>query len=61
MSFTINNKLSFIKNLCKDDFKYFIQEFDNNILDLFKSKEFYPYDYMCDFEKFKEELPNKEV
>ena len=38
MIFTINNKLSFIKNLCKDDFKYFIQEFDNNILDLFKSK-----------------------
>ena len=45
MSFTINNKLSFIdsfqflsssldslgKNLSKDDFKYFSEEFDNNI------------------------------
>ena len=46
MSFTINNKLSFIdsfqflsssldrlvKNLNKDDFKYLSQEFDNNVL-----------------------------
>ena len=45
MSFTINNKLSFIdgfqflislldslvKNISKDDFKYFCQEFDNNV------------------------------
>ena len=45
MSFSINNKLSFIdifrflsspldsfvKNLNKDDFKYFSQEFDNDV------------------------------
>ena len=50
MSFTINNKLSFIesfqflsssldslvKNLSKNDFKYLSQEFDNNVLDLVK-------------------------
>ena len=36
------------------------QEFDNNVLDLVKQKGFYPYEYMSDFEKFKEELPNKE-
>ena len=50
MSFTINNKLSFIdsfqflgpslnslaKNLGKDDFKYLSQEFGNNVLDLVK-------------------------
>ena len=55
MSFTINNKLSFIdsfqflstsldslvKNLCKDDFKYLSQEVDNSILDLVKQKGFY--------------------
>ena len=49
MSFTINNKLSFIdsfqfisssldslaKNQSKFDFKYFSQKFDNNKLDLF--------------------------
>ena len=46
MSFTINNKLSFIdsfqllsssldrliKNVGKDNFKYLTQEFDNNVL-----------------------------
>ena len=74
MSFTVNNKLSFldsfqflsssldslVKNLNKDDFKYLSQEFDNNVLDLVKQKEFYPCKYMSDFEKFKEELRSKE-
>ena len=73
MSFTLNNKLSFIdsfqfiisslhslvKNLNRDDFKYLSQEFDNNVLDLVKKKGFYPNEYMRDFEKFKEELPSK--
>ena len=73
-SFTIINKLRFIdhfqflsisldslvKNLSKDYFKYLSQEFDNNVLDLVKQKGFYPYEYMSDFEKFKEELPSKE-
>ena len=56
MSFSINNKLSFIDSfqfsldslaihLNKDDFKYFSQEFDNNVLDLVRQKEFYPYEY----------------
>ena len=36
------------------------QEFDNSVLDLVKQKGFYPYEHMSDFEKFKEELPNKE-
>ena len=52
MSFSINNKLSFInnfqflsssldtlvKNLAKDDFKYLCKEFDNNAVDLVKQK-----------------------
>ena len=73
MSFTINNKLSVIdsfqflsssldslvKNLDKDIFKYFSQELDNNVLDLVKQKRFYPYEYMSDFEKYKEKLPSK--
>ena len=56
MSFSINNKLTFIdnsqflsfsldslvKNLNKDDFNYLSQEFDNNVLDLVKQKGFYP-------------------
>ena len=36
------------------------QEFDNNVLDLVQGKEFYPYEYMSDFVKFKEEFPSKE-
>ena len=74
MSFTINNKLSFIdnfkflsssldslvRNLSKDDFMYLSQEFDNNELDAVKQKRFYPYEYMSNFKKFKEELPSKE-
>ena len=35
MSFTISNGLSFIdslvKNVNKDDFRYFTREFDNNV------------------------------
>ena len=74
MSFSINNQLSFIdsfqflgslldnlvKKLAKDDLKYFSQEFDNKVLDLVKQKGFYPYKYMSDFEKFKEQLSSKE-
>ena len=53
MSFNINNKLSFIdnfqflstsldslvKNLEKDDFRHFSQEFDSEVLDLVKQKK----------------------
>ena len=73
MSFTINNKLSFIgifqflnssldslvKYLKEDGFKYLSEEFNKNKLDLVKQKGFYPFEYVSDFEKFKEELPRK--
>ena len=72
VGFSINTKLNFInsfqllssslvslKTINKDDFNYFSQEFDNNKLNLVK-KGFYSYQYMSDFEKFKEELPSKE-
>ena len=36
------------------------QECDNNVLDLVKKKGFYPFEYMNDFEKIKEKIPNKE-
>ena len=39
--------------------KYLSQEFGNNTLDLVKLKGFYPYEYMTDFEMFKEDLPSK--
>ena len=70
MRFNISNKLSFvdsfkslsalleslIKYLKQYDFKYLSQEFDNDVLDLFKQKEFYLYGYMTDFGKFEVEL-----
>ena len=70
----MNNKLSFIdsfqllcysldslvRNLSKDKFKYLSQEFDSNVLYLVKQKGFYIYEYMSDFENYKEKLPNKE-
>ena len=66
MSFSINNKLSFIdsfpflnsssdslvKHLGKDDFKNLSQEFDNNVLDLVKQKGFFPYEYMNNLKNF---------
>ena len=36
------------------------QEFIKNKLDLVKKKLFHPFEYMTDFEKFKEKLPSKE-
>ena len=73
MSFSINKKLIFIdsfqylsssldssvKNLAKDDFKYLTQELDNNVLDLVKQERFYPYEYVSNFDRFKEQLPRK--
>ena len=52
---------SLVKKLGKDDFKYLRQEFDNDVLDLVKQKPFYPYEYVSDFLKFQEKLPNKET
>ena len=78
MSFTINNKLSFIhsfqflssfldslfKNLKKDDFKErkkdLLKKDDKDKSDLVKEKGFCLYEYMTDFEKFKEQLSSKE-
>ena len=73
ITFSIHNKLCFIngfqslssslgslvKNLNKDDLKYLAQKFDNNVLYLVKQNGLYLYEYMSDFEKFKEELPSK--
>ena len=74
ISFSVNNKTGFIdsfqllcssldtlaKNVSNDDFKYVSQEFDNNVLDLLKQKMFYPYEYMSNFGKFKQQLSSKE-
>ena len=38
-----------------------IQESDNNVLDLVKQEGFYPYEYMSNFGKYKEQFPIKEL
>ena len=35
------------------------QEFDSELLDLVKQKGFYPFEYMCNFERFNETLPSR--
>ena len=73
-SFNINNKLicidsfqvlsslldGLVNTLSKNDLTYLSQEADSNVFDLVKLKRFYPYEYMSDFEKFKEEMPSKQ-
>ena len=44
---------SLVENLSKDDFEYSSQESDYDVLDLVKEKEFYPDEYMSDFENLK--------
>ena len=57
LSFSLDSS---VKNLGKDDFKYLSKECDNNVLDLVKQKGFYHYEYMSNFQEFKEQLPSKE-
>ena len=45
--------------MCKNDFKYFSQEFDSKVLDLVKKRWFYSYEYMSCFEKFKKNIQVK--
>ena len=69
MAFTINNNLVFIdsiqfmnssldalvKNLSANDFKYLLQEFSGDLLELVKQKGVYPYEYMNSFKRFSED------
>ena len=41
-----------VKYLGKNDFKYWSQEFDSDILDLVKQKELCSYEYLSGLEKF---------
>ena len=46
------------KNLSDEDFKYLVEEFGSENLELLKQKDTYPYVYMNSFEMFnKEKLP----
>ena len=43
------------KNLSDEDFKYLVEEFDSESLELLKQEGAYPYKYMNSFERFNEE------
>ena len=69
MAFFLNKNLVFIdsmqfmnfsldklvKNLSDEDFKYLVEEFGSENLELLKQKGDYPYEYMNSFERFNEE------
>ena len=44
-----------VKNLSDKDFKYLIEEFGSENLELLKQKGAYPYEYMNSFKRFNEE------
>ena len=43
-----------VKNLSHEEFKYLIEEFGSEDLELLRQKDAYPYEYMNIFERFKE-------
>ena len=47
-----------VKNLSDEDFKYLVEEFGSENLELLKQKDAYPYEYMNSFGRFnKKKLP----
>ena len=44
-----------VKNLSDEDFKYLVEEFGSENLELLEQKGTYPYEYMKIFERFNEE------
>ena len=50
-----SNHDKLVKNLSDEDFKYLVEEFGSENLELLKQKGDYPYEYMNSFERFNEE------
>ena len=44
-----------VKNLSDEDFKYLVEEFGSENLELLKQKDAYPYRYVNSFERFNED------
>ena len=55
MQFMNSSLDKLVKNLSDKDFKYLVEEFGSENLELFKQKGAYPYEYMNSFERFNEE------
>ena len=54
MQFIDSSLDKLVKNLSDGDFKYLIEQFGSENLELFKQKDAYPYEYMNSFERFNE-------
>ena len=52
MQFMNSSLDKLVKNLSDKDFKYLIEEFGSENLELLKQKSAYPYEYMNSFERF---------
>ena len=62
MQFMNSSLDKLVKNLSDEDFKYLVEEFGSENLELLKQKGAYPYEYMNSIEKFNEEkLPAKNI
>ena len=60
MQFIKSSLDKLVKNLSDEDFKYLVEEFGSENLELLKQKGDYPYKYMNSFERFNEEkLPDR--
>ena len=55
MQFMSSSLHKLVKNLSDEDFKYLLEEFSSENLELLKQKGAYPYEYMNSFERFNEE------
>ena len=55
MQFMNSSLDKLVKNLSDEDFKYLVEEFGSENLELLKQKGDYPYEYMNSFERFNEE------
>ena len=54
MQFMNSSLDKLVKNLSDEDFKYLVEEFGSENLELLKQKDAYPYEYMNSFERFNE-------
>ena len=58
MQFMNSSLDKLVKNLSDEDFKYLVEEFCSDNLEILKQKGAYPYEYMNGFQRFnKEKLP----
>ena len=60
MQFMNSSLDKLVKNLSDEDFKYLVEEFVSENLELLKQKNAYPYEHKNSFERFNEEkLPSR--